>query len=227
MLGMEEPSPSLLRRPFSIHACIKTDKSVESIEILYRVVGGKTRKLSELKKGDTVNLQGPLGSNFKIADPDSRIFLVAGGVGTAPILFLASTLKTNHENFRECEVFIGGSSADDLLCVEDFSKLGIAVHLTTDDGSIGRRGMVTDILEDSILKSRPDLICACGPEPMLKTVSRIAESRGVECQISVETYMACGMGACLGCAVTKRDEEELYLHACLDGPVFNADRIEL
>ena len=216
-----------LRRPFSIHRIIASDKHTTGIELLYKVVGEGTKKLSECKKGDFVDILGPLGNGFSFSDHYKRIFIVAGGIGVAPMIFLASTLQINGVDLTECHVFLGGRSRDDLLCQDEFIGMGITVCVTTDDGSVGDKCLVTHPLETASKMRRPDIIYACGPLEMLKCVVGIAEKHTVPCQISIETTMACGMGACLGCAVERKDSSGNYMHACLDGPVFDSKLLNM
>ncbi len=218
----------LLRRPFSIHRQIKaSDGHTEGIELLYRVVGNCTRTLSTYEKGETLDILGPLGNSFSVPDHARRVFMVGGGIGVAPMCFLAESLRDKAAEPSECEIFIGGRSLDDLLCHENFSDMGMTVHLTTDDGSGGEKGLVTVPLERVIKKASPDVICACGPEPMLKAVAQMAKAYGIPCQLSLETVMACGLGACLGCALEGEPHEEKYKHVCADGPIFDAKAIRL
>ncbi|GBC64152.1 dihydroorotate dehydrogenase electron transfer s ubunit [Desulfonema ishimotonii] len=218
----------LLRRPFSIHRLVRTDGRTEGIELLYKVVGRGTEMLSLCRKGDGLDLLGPLGNGFTIPDHPGRIFIVAGGIGVAPMFFLTSVLREQGLDPARAVVFIGGRSKDDLLCMNDFFSVGMqTVHITTDDGSAGEKDRVTGPLERAIREARPDMIYACGPTPMLKATARLAEDYGVPCEISIETLMACGMGACLGCAVRPKKQTGKYLHACLDGPVFDARTLQL
>lgn len=218
----------LLRRPFSIHRLIRTGQgTVEGLEILYKVVGTGTERLSMCQKGDGLSLLGPLGRYFALPEKPGHVFIVAGGVGVAPMFFLTETLKKKGFDISSCVVFIGGRSKDDLLCMNDFFAMGVQTVTTTDDGTAGEKDVVTAPLERSIKDLRPDMIYACGPLPMLRATSRMAQQYGVPCQISIETMMGCGMGACLGCAVAPADGSEKYLHACLDGPVFNASDIKI
>jgi dihydroorotate dehydrogenase electron transfer subunit len=227
MLRLGDHVDPLLRRPFSIHQLIIRDAAFQGIELLYKVVGIGTRKLSQLRPGDQVDILGPLGNGFHIAGHVQRAIIVAGGIGVAPMPFLAAHLLAKAIEPAQCKVFIGGKSKDDLLCREDFTNLGLAVHTTTDDGSSGDQCLVTDPVEVEISRSKPDIIFACGPMPMLSCVVGIAEKHGIECQVSIETMMACGMGACLGCAVESRKQPGRYLHTCLNGPVFTADALNL
>jgi dihydroorotate dehydrogenase electron transfer subunit len=216
-----------LPRPFSIHRIIKTEGRTEGIELLYKVVGEGTKMLSGHRKGDVVNILGPLGNGFIFLDRYKRIFIVAGGIGVAPMVFLATYLQKKGTDPSECMVFLGGRSKDDLLCSDDFLRIGMKIHITTDDGSAGDQCFVTHPLETTIEKYRPDIIYACGPLEMLKCVAGISEKHTVPCQVSIETIMACGMGACLGCAVERKEASGNYMHACLDGPVFDVSSLKL
>jgi len=211
-----------LRRPFSIHRITPGTDGGVVVELLYKVVGAGTAQFSELTGGDTVDVLGPLGNGFTVADEARQVFLVAGGIGVAPLLFLAASLRKRGFQPERLSLFLGGRSSQDLLCRQDFEKLGIVAHLTTDDGTEGDQCLITHPVEVEAERRRPDLICACGPMAMLKCVAGIAEKYSVPCQISTETLMACGMGACLGCAMENRLNPDKYLHACLDGPVFEA-----
>jgi dihydroorotate dehydrogenase electron transfer subunit len=172
-------------------------------------------------------MTGPLGKGFEIPSTAMKIVIVAGGIGVAPMVFLAQTLTESKRDLASLEVFIGGRTKADLLCLMDFSALGLTVHATTDDGSVGDECLVTDPLDMAVRKNRPDVIFACGPMDMLSCVAGIAAKHNVECQVSIETMMACGMGACLGCAVAARNNTHRYLHACTDGPVFDTRDLEI
>lgn len=221
-----EPSP-LLRRPFSIFGLIGQREKLEGIELLIKVVGPGTTRLAALRPGQRLDLLGPLGRGFRVAPGSSLIYLAAGGVGVAPIHFLAADLVALGIDAGRCRVFIGGQSRADLLCQDEFKALGMPVTITTDDGSAGDQCLVTDPLDIAIQEQIPDWVYACGPPGMLACVAGIAESHQVACQVSIETMMACGLGACLGCAVKSRSQKDAYLHACMDGPVFDATEIEL
>jgi dihydroorotate dehydrogenase electron transfer subunit len=227
MLGFPGCIDPLLRRPFSIHRLIEAAGQFQGIELLYKTVGTATRRLSRLAAGEPVTLLGPLGSAFLAPSTARRIYLAAGGVGVAPLVFFVEAQVRVHGPGREYRMFLGGRSREDLLCRDDFEHLGIPVSLTTDDGSCGDQCFVTTPLEESIQQEPPDLVLACGPAAMLTCVLGIVRRQRLPCQISIETMMACGMGACLGCAVPNRRDASRYLHACLDGPVFDADQIAL
>jgi len=227
MLRLPEQPVPFLRRPFSIHRLIKKNDRIEGIELLYRVVGAGTEKLSGYKVGDYADIVGPLGTGFSVSDSCRRIFIIGGGIGIAPLLFLALTLNEKGVDLSCSTLFLGGKTGDDILCKDDFAGLKLRVQIITDDGSSGEKGLVTDLLERDIKRKSPDIICACGPFAMLESVARIAATYSVPCQISIETIMACGIGACLGCAVEKKNGPGEYLHVCMDGPVFDANILKM
>ncbi|MEE4262767.1 MAG: dihydroorotate dehydrogenase electron transfer subunit [Desulfobacteraceae bacterium] len=222
MLRLAGHTDPLLRRPFSIHNLIISEGKTEGFELLYKVVGKATAILARQRPGVMVDILGPLGTGFIIPRAARGIHVVAGGIGVAPLVFLASQLYRNRFDFSNCLVFIGGRTKEDLLCRDDFVRLGLKVATTTDDGSAGNQCLVTHPLAEAVDRNPPDLIVACGPMAMLACVIGIAEKHRVACQVSIETVMACGMGACLGCAVEGRPDRDRYLHACMDGPVFDA-----
>lgn len=226
MLRLSGRTVPLLRRPFSIHNLIIENDGTRGIELLYKVVGTATAALAQQGPGDILDILGPLGTGFIIPSRPGRVYVAAGGIGVAPLVFLICDRYRNNADLSNYRVFIGGRTRDDLLCLDDFKRCGVSVLATTDDGSAGDHCLVTDPLEMAVLKNRPDLIAACGPEAMLACVVGIAEKYGVPCQVSIEAMMACGMGACLGCAVESRNETGGYFHACLDGPVFSADALK-
>ena len=215
----------LLPRPFSIHRLLKEKGSATAIELLYKVVGKGTQQLSRKRPGDYVDLTGPLGNGFVIPAGVQKVYIAAGGIGVAPIIFLLAYLREHKIDLAGVQVFIGARSKSEILCQKEISRLGVQVHTTTDDGSAGDKCLVTDPLDGAVAEKPPDIIYACGPQEMLTCVAGIADKHKVSCQISIETVMACGMGACLGCAVASRKHPDAYLHACLDGPVL--DTLEL
>ncbi len=221
MLGT--PGDQLLRRPFSIHRLTVGGNGQSEVAILYKIVGAGTEALSHLTTGSRVDFLGPLGQGFRVRNAYRHIIIAAGGIGVAPILFLVEDLAQTGDLGR-CQIFLGGRSREDLLCLEDFDRLGIEVHRTTDDGSDGDQCFLTHPLETAALKQAPDVIYACGPMDMLSCVAGIAARLEIPCQVSIESAMACGLGACLGCAVAARSQDG-YLHVCKDGPVFDADRL--
>jgi dihydroorotate dehydrogenase electron transfer subunit len=225
MVRVGTEAAPLLRRPFSLLGVIRELDRVTGIEILFKVVGKGTRLLSRCREDDRLSLIGPLGNAFAVPDACRQLILVAGGVGVPPIRFLAQSVLEREGGPQRCVVFIGGRTKDDLVCLREFDLPGFLLDVSTDDGSQGSQGVVTRRLERVLDAGPADLVCACGPWAMLKAVAAIAERRGIPCQVSIEAMMACGMGACLGCAVNMRDDHTRYRHACMDGPVFDARRL--
>lgn len=201
----------LLRRPFSVHQLV----GGESFEILFAVVGQGTGWLASLGVKDTVDLIGPLGRGFDLAGEGVRVLLVAGGMGVAPLAFLAHRLT---EARAKVYTVMGAASEIQLLDFMDLKRLTRKITVATEDGSQGYRGLVTDVLPAAIQESRPERVYACGPEAMLRLVAAISARHGVGCQVSLESRMACGVGACLGCVVPAGDG---YRRVCADGPVFD------
>ena len=226
-IHVDKGAGPLLRRPFSIHRLIPQKQDIVWLEILYKIVGPGTEQMAALSLGDRVDILGPLGNGFTMGNHLKKVALAGGGIGIAPLLFLASAVRAMKDGPTECTLFIGGRSQSDLLCMDEFIDLGIDVHISTDDGSAGEEGFLTQPLEAAMIEQQVDMIYACGPMGMLTCVAGIAEKHAVPCQISIETIMACGMGACLGCAVKDRFLDAEYLHVCLDGPVFDARRLKL
>jgi dihydroorotate dehydrogenase electron transfer subunit len=227
MVGFPQQMDPLLPRPFSIHRLIKQAGVITGLELLYKVVGKGTHMMSLRQPGDCLNLTGPLGRGFAVATEAENIKIAAGGIGVAPMIFLLDYLHEHKHDLAGVEVFLGGRSKADLLCLDEFLNFGLPVHLTTDDGSSGDRCLVTDPLEIAVVENRPDIIYACGPMEMMACVAGIAAKHGVACQVSIEARMACGMGACLGCAVAGRKSSDRYLHVCLNGPVFDIGELKL
>jgi dihydroorotate dehydrogenase electron transfer subunit len=216
-------SDPLLPRPFSIHR-LRGDE----VEILFKVVGQGTRQLASLKKGDRLEVRGPLGQGFNFEE-DLDPILVAGGMGVAPLLFLAETWKQSRKKNqkRSLRLFIGARNKAELLCLNEFERAGVQIFTTTEDGSYGRRGLVTLLLAKTIKNPSPkQTLFVCGPNPMLKAVRNWAVQKGIPCQLSLETHMACGLGACLGCVVAKKKGTEIaYVNVCQEGPVFEAQEV--
>ena len=220
-------SSPLLRRPFSIHRLIRSENEAVGIEILYRVVGEFTQNLAALRPGAELDLMGPLGRGFTVSKDLARVALVGGGIGVAPLVFLAEALNGAGVDLSGSLACIGGRTENDILAEARFKQLKMDVIITTEDGSAGRKGLVIAPLEHWLKSNTPDMIYACGPMPMLKVVGAMAHQRSLPCELSIETMMACGMGACLGCAVKTADAPDRYRHVCIDGPVFSAGRLML
>ena len=209
-------SARLLPRPISI---CETDPEKELLRIVYRVAGEGTKELSSCRAGDTLSIMGPLGNGFPLKD--KKALLIGGGIGIPPMLELAKALpceKTAVLGYRDSQTFLA----------EEIGKYaGLAV--ATEDGSVGTKGTVLDAIKAQGLKA--DIIYACGPTPMLRALKEYAAKEGIECWISLEERMACGVGACLGCVCHSKDVDEhsnvRNKRVCKDGPVFLADEVEL
>jgi dihydroorotate dehydrogenase electron transfer subunit len=224
MVRLPDRHIPLLRRPFSVHSRLGEGGGLSGFELLYKVVGQGTQAMSGLKAGDFLDVLGPLGNGFTCPEDIGRVFLVAGGVGVACLWYLG--LFLNEQKGMRSTVFLGGQSATDILCQEEFNSIDAKTRITTEDGSLGEKGVITSLVQKTLeVDRKPDMIYACGPTAMLKAVSDIAATHSVRCQISLETAMACGFGVCLGCAVQKADSRGDYLHACTDGPVFDSRAI--
>lgn len=202
-----------LRRPISI---CESNAEQETLRFVFQVRGEGTDLLSNIPQGETLDVFAPLGQGFSFDTKKQRAVFVGGGIGVPPLLGAAKQFK------GEKTAILGFRSESAVILKQDFEAAGCSVQLTTDDGSAGHHGFVTDILQTL----EAEIIFACGPTPMLKAVAAIAEKRGIACQVSLEERMACGIGACLGCAVTiLRDGKEVYGHVCKDGPVFDAQQV--
>ena len=207
-------SPStFLRRPISINF---VDRVQNELWLLVATVGEGTRRLAELKAGDLLNCLLPLGNGFTPAKQGEKVLLIGGGVGVAPLLYMGAEMQ---QQGIEPVFLLGARTANDLLLINIFNRYG-RVFVTTEDGSEGEKGFVTN---HSILQQEQfDRISTCGPTPMMKAVARLAKEKGIVCEASLENLMACGLGACL-CCVEKTTEGNLCV--CKDGPVFDVRRL--
>lgn len=204
----------LLRRPFSI-----CDIEGESVFYLFDIHGQGTMILSGKKRGDRLEILGPLGKGFSTEGDYDTSVIVAGGVGCAPFPFLIRKFDKN----KKMLCYLGGRSKEQLV------KYGLSnLHIATDDGSVGFHGTVIDLLksEADYLEGRRIRIYGCGPNPMLKALQTFADESGIDCQISVESVMACGFGICQGCPIEASGGER-YLLVCKDGPVFHSKEVRL
>ena len=206
----------VLRRPFSIHK-VEGDQ----VSILFKVVGRGTEILAREKH--EIDLLGPLGNGYTIPEKGS-LALVGGGLGIAPLLFLAQYCMKLRKNERTL-ILLGARTAIELTAVNDFRKLGFPIELATDDGSAGHHGFVPHLMTEK-MEGADWSVVTCGPQPMMRGVAEQSAAKGWECQLSLETVMACGIGACLGCAVRAKNNDS-YLHVCKDGPVFDAAEVIL
>ncbi|MDY6854392.1 MAG: dihydroorotate dehydrogenase electron transfer subunit [Thermodesulfobacteriota bacterium] len=243
----------LLRRPFAVHSVKKASAKetktgiISCIELLYKVVGKGTRAMSLMRKGDEMDIIGPIGNGYRLDPPVQKAILIGGGIGVASLFYLAETIITKGSKAKEVVLLLGGKTKDDILCIEDFRGIGIDVRVATEDGSLGCKGVVTDLLLDYILSEdhmagASPYCFACGPEDMLKEVSKVVIERELACQVSLESKMACGVGACMVCGIetkpqlgdirkgpvlksARQKEETGYKRVCTDGPVFDCNEI--
>ncbi|MDR2057690.1 MAG: dihydroorotate dehydrogenase electron transfer subunit [Dysgonamonadaceae bacterium] len=211
---VDDSSATFLRRPISIHFANTADRE---LWLLIQRIGKGTRKLSELKPGQKLNLIHPLGKGFSIPDTkNKRLLLIGGGVGAAPLLYLGAYLK---ENGFQPAFLLGARSEKDLLQSEEFGKYG-DVYLATEDGSRGEKGFVT--AHSLLQREKADFLYACGPKPMMLAVAKYAAQQAIPCEVSLENSMACGIGACL-CCVEKTKKGNVCI--CTEGPVFNINQL--
>ncbi|HPI77564.1 MAG TPA: dihydroorotate dehydrogenase electron transfer subunit [bacterium] len=214
-----EGSQPLLRRPISIAGVV--DGS--SLLLWIRIVGPGSRLITSKLPGDEIELIGPLGNGFKPPAKNEKVWMVAGTLGAAPLRFYSQLYGAG----AECRFFYGGAASCDMEVVEDAEICRMNVYATTEDGSAGQKGLVTDILKPALDESPPDRIITCGPKGMMKAIAALAAAAGTKCDVSLDCFMACGFGACMGCAVPILDDGvKRYLHACSDGPVFDSAVID-
>ena len=202
-----------LRRPISICGI---DKVAGTLRFVFQIRGEGTAELAQFQPGSEIEILAPLGNGFPV-DPVKCTLLVGGGIGVPPMLGVAAELK------EKAVAVLGFRNQDAVILEKDFQAVGAKTLIATDDGSYGHHGLVTDLCKDQEF----DCVMACGPAPMLKAVRALAEERGVPCYVSLEERMACGIGACLGCAVglVKEDGSQYFGHVCKDGPVFESHRV--
>ncbi len=214
--------PNLLwRRPLGIHQC---DPEKGTFDILFKAIGRGTKAISQLKTGDMLDILGPLGNTFDYPEDLNEVIIVAGGLGIAPFILMLQDIADRE---IASTLFFGVKNSKELCCIEAFKSFNTDIHISTEDGSFGDKGLVTSSLEQylsSLDTVKGKQMYVCGPTPMLKAVKEIAEKYHINAQVSMETIMACGFGACMGCPVPLENptkEGKDYLLACKDGPVFN------
>jgi dihydroorotate dehydrogenase electron transfer subunit len=216
MLSADAGIDPLLRRPFSIHRVLGQD-----FKILYRIVGKATHLLKDKSTGHILDMMGPLGNGFPLRNVKRKNILVAGGIGIAPLFYLAESIR-DHKPL----IFLGARNKEETLGLAQLKSIGIKPLVTTDDGSLGSKGLVTDKLEefltDRVSRNNDYCLYACGPKPMLKKLSLIAKKFKLTGYFALEEFMACGLGACLGCVVNTKKG---YQRVCKEGPVFSIDEI--
>lgn len=212
-IEVADSKTTFLRRPISINF---VDYARNEVWLLVRNAGEGTRHIINAQLGQTFNIMLPLGKGFSMPKKGARVALVGGGVGVAPLLYFGKILK---DNGFSPEFVLGARSKKDLLLLEEFGKYG-AVHVSTEDGSMGEKGFVT---QNTVFNNDISHIACCGPTPMMKAVGKIAKQRNIYCEVSLENMMACGVGACLCCV---EDTDEGNLCVCKEGPVFNIEKLK-
>lgn len=215
--GASYPSP-LLKRALAVYTIPDRRARRRQITLLAKVLGEGTRRLASAKPGDNLSLVGPLGNGFDLDRSRNRInLIVVGGTGIASVYLLTEDIALSGE---EVHLIYGGRTANDLVGLADFERLGVPILTTTEDGSKGLKGLVTDGLKECLnqFPARHLNVYTCGPSRMMESVTRLTRIHGIACQISVEVKMACGFGVCLGCTVKVLDQ---YRLACTHGPVFD------
>jgi dihydroorotate dehydrogenase electron transfer subunit len=234
MMRLAGTNDPLLGRPLALYDVVPgANGEPEGLDIVYLVVGKMTRRLATLERGAPLEVWGPLGNGFPPAET-GHLVMVAGGIGQTPFLALAREylgLQTYGDparqvpQAREVTLCYGARRREYLAGVGDFERVGVQVRLSTDDGSFGHHGLVTELIRPVVQESSiPCRIVCCGPEPMMETTARIAHELGLPCQVSLETPMACGIGICFSCVAKVRDAAGNwdYRRTCVDGPVFDA-----
>ncbi len=211
--GMEA---HVLRRPFSVY---QADAAAGTFDVLYQVVGFGTDVMTRLEPGAVMQAIGPIGTGWQVPE-EGGVLLVGGGVGAAPLFMFAQQLAAAG---RDVKVVLGAQTKDALVTYDDYCALeGASVVPATDDGSFGHAGFCTAPAQEAIESGSYPNVAVCGPEPLMKIVSRLALDAQCSCQVSLERRMACGIGACLSCVV---DTVEGKKRACVDGPVFDASLV--
>ena len=211
---VDDAANTYLRRPISIH---DVDYQNRTITLLVQRVGEGTNKISDTEINDTLNIIYPLGNGFTMPeDKNAKVVLVGGGIGIAPMYYLGKVLK---EKGLEPVFVLGGRSKEDLIMLDEFSSVG-EVYITTNDGTLGEQGFVT---QHSVWKEKKfDMIYTCGPKPMMMAVANLARENNICCEVSLENLMACGLGACLGCV---ENTIEGNVCVCKEGPVMNINKL--
>lgn len=212
-ISIDASKSTFLRRPISIN---NVDRENNQLWLLVRNAGEGTRTLMELKESDCLNVLLPLGNSFSWPNNfTDNILLVGGGVGIAPMLYWGAVLN---KNGYKPQFLIGARSANDVLQLSEFEKLG-KVYVSTENGTMGEKGLVTT---NTILKEQLDKIYCCGPAPMMKAIAKVAKEKGCNCEVSLENMMACGLGACLCCV---ENTVKGNVCVCTEGPVFNINEL--
>jgi dihydroorotate dehydrogenase electron transfer subunit len=224
-IAVPEGRDTLLRRPFSIHQASRRGGWAGTLEIVLDASGPGTQWLSEVKPHEVLDVIGPLGRSFSLPEDLDTCLLIGGGYGAAPLFFLAEELRVRGKTVT---LILGARDHERVFKPVEGKRLADIVVVTTEDGSMGERGRVTDVLPAVLGRTGAQVVYACGPNPMLRAVAEYCLSRGVPCQVAVEEMMACGLGVCWTCVVPviALDGRGWWnVRACLEGPVFNGARI--
>lgn len=227
MIKADPGCEPLLRRPFSVFEILRGEGGApRGISILSKRVGVSTARIFDARAGDVMQCLGPLGRPFSTPPAGAEVWMVAGGVGLAPFWTVAERLAATG---TPMVLFYGGRTANDLFYLDYFRATGARLVLATEDGSAGETGRVTAPLEQALMSAPPDrpiVLQACGPEPMLAAVARLAARYGRPCEVSIERVMGCGLGGCYSCVVpVKADGGFHHVRSCIAGPVFDASTI--
>lgn len=219
-----ENSAMLLRRSFALYSATPGGDFAGTVQFVVAEHGPGTRWLTARRAGDVLDIVGPLGTSFPMPNGPAPAVLVGGGYGTAPLIPLAHALLANGS---PVEMILGAASAGRLFGELVAKRTVGAVTVTTDDGSAGTQGMVTDVLPAAIERIGAEVVYACGPMPMLQAVGAVAREHAIRAQVAVEESMACGIGVCMTCVLPVRGDDGLsrFVRSCVDGPVFDADRV--
>lgn len=220
MVRVSDHAFPLLRRPLSIHA-----RERNALEIFFKVTGQGTALLAQKKEGDRLDVLGPLGKGFdwNASIKGKPVLLIGGGRGIAPLYFLAHEIRASGARVK---VLYGAKCAADLPLWQKFEDAGLSTACSTDDGTAGFNGFVTALLQDEVMKNKPAMLFACGPDPMMKRAAEIAAREKIPAQFSLESIMGCGFGACWGCVRRIRKADNgAWRKICEDGPVFSGEEI--
>ena len=217
-------SSMLLRRAFAIYDVKDRGVYGGTVEFVFAVHGRGTEWLSTRRQGDALDVVGPLGRPFRLPKSPVNVTLVGGGYGSAPLLPLTVALR---ERGCRVDIVLGAGSSDRLFGYLEAKRMADSLSVCTDDGSVGTRGRVTDLLPGVLERSRADVVYACGPMPMLRAVAELASARGIHSQVAVEESMACGIGVCMTCVlpVVGSDGLTRMVRSCVEGPVFAGEQV--
>lgn len=221
MLDIGKNHVPYIRRPLAIAAIEREDGTVRFI---YKLVGNGTHSLSEMERGSEFTIIGPLGNGYTVPPKDSRVLLVAGGIGITSIMCILQLLRE-----LDCKTYLAMGSRDKngLLCMEEVQNMCTELCVSTEDGTVGYHGMITPVVEELISKHKFDIAYMCGPESMMKFVSPVIFNAGIHCEVSMERRMGCGIGVCVGCSCKLNDPQKglIQKRVCKEGPVFNAQEV--